>query len=134
MEGEFTFSIYDKSLNFDEISHMLSTVPSNITRNGELLAKLNNRQAPFDSWHITEKFSENVAPEEALALLVQKLLPYREQISKLKQQYETVRLNAYLRSDYGQMGMDFPPETVRALGELGLGLSVHILSFGGVEA
>ncbi|MHA6530806.1 DUF4279 domain-containing protein [Paenibacillus sp. BAC0078] len=133
MRGEFSFSIYADSLDFEEISAMLSSAPSRIIKKGQIVAQASQRKVPFDSWHLKEKFLEDTAPEAALTRLLDKLLPYREEISKLQQKYERVNLNAYLRSEYGQMGIDLPLETVRALGELGLGLSVHILSFGGVE-
>ncbi|WP_249899683.1 DUF4279 domain-containing protein [Paenibacillus sp. PK3_47] len=140
MNGNFTLSIYDDTLDFAEISRLLHTSPSSVTRKGEVLAKRTNLTAPSDSWHLQTSFGEDDEsheshdPEASLLLLLHKLRTCSEQIEYLQRKYKTVRLNAYLRSDFAQMGLDLSVETVQMISRLGLGLGIHILSYGGVES
>ncbi|WP_310829388.1 DUF4279 domain-containing protein [Paenibacillus pedocola] len=132
MTGSFSFSIYDDSLDFGEISTLLHTPPSSVIKKGEKL-KRGSTVAPYDSWHLQEKFQGDGVDEAALVLLLQKLTPFQKEIAYLQQKYQNVILNTYLQSNFGQVGFNLSAETIRQLSLTGLEMGIHILSYGGVE-
>ncbi|MCM3133747.1 DUF4279 domain-containing protein [Paenibacillus polysaccharolyticus] len=132
MKGKFTFLIRDEVLDFDDISERLRMKPESITRRGQSIKKGGELQAPYDIWSFDVLITKGAEPEEALNNLLDKLNQNCKQINSLIKQYKEVNISGYLRSDYGQMGLEISHVTMKKMVGLGLGLEIHILSYGGV--
>ncbi len=70
---------------------------------------------------------------KGLLLLLDNILPYSDYLKKARNKYNSVGLNCYLRSDFGQVGFQLSDEAICKLAKLGLCLDFHILSFGAVK-
>ena len=70
---------------------------------------------------------------KGLSLLLDNILPYSDYLKKARNKYNSVGLNCYLRSDFGQVGFQLSDEAICKLAKLGLCLDFHILSFGAVK-
>ncbi|MFF2016567.1 DUF4279 domain-containing protein [Paenibacillus sp. NPDC058177] len=134
MKGRFSFIVRDEALDFDDISRKLKIRPTSITKKGEFIRKKMGIQAPYDIWLFEVIITEELEPEEALDELLNKLTPNFKEINELIWIYTEVNINCYLRSDYGQMGLELSIELIKKLAYLGVGLNIHILSFGGVKS
>ncbi|MBY0204432.1 DUF4279 domain-containing protein [Paenibacillus cucumis (ex Kampfer et al. 2016)] len=132
MKGKFTFVIRDEVLDFADISERLRMKPALITRRGHPISKRTKLQAPYDIWSFDVLITKGTEPEEALNNLLNKLTPNCKQMNSFIKQYKEVKISGYLRSDYGQMGLEISHATMKKMVGLGLGLEIHILSYGGV--
>lgn len=133
MNGSCSFTIRNEALDFDYITKRLAFKPNSILKKGQAIRKEAVTQAPFDIWRYEVIISEEVEPEEALQLLLNDLTPNFKEINELTSLYKDVGIDCYLRSGYGQMGLQLTTEMMKKISILGLGLNIHILSFGGVE-
>lgn len=133
ISGSFVLSIKDKKLNFKDIEGNLPIKPTKIIRKGQMIGKTKNNEAPYDIWsyEVTIEDSENVFNE--LSTLLEDLLPYSEYIKEVSSNFESITINCYLRSNYGQIGFQMNNEIILKLGQIGVSLDFHILSFGAVK-
>ncbi|WP_191089480.1 DUF4279 domain-containing protein [Paenibacillus spiritus] len=129
MKGEFSFVTVDDSINFDEMSKDINLVPSRVIRKGEMVG-YTKQKAPFDVWSFSIKFDKGEDISSTLEQLLQLLISRSEAIKALSKQYKQVRIDLYLRSEYGQLGIEFTKESFDKLAQLGIGMDIHILSFG----
>lgn len=133
MNGSCSFIIRNETIDFDDITRRLAIRPTSIQKKGQAIKKGAVSQAPFDIWRYEVIISEHVEPEEAFELLLNDLTSNFKEINELTGLYKDVGIDCYLRSDYGQMGLQLTTEMMKKISILGLGLNIHILSFGGVE-
>ncbi|MEK3685849.1 DUF4279 domain-containing protein [Paenibacillus sp. FSL R10-2736] len=133
MNGSCSFIIRNEALDFDYITRRLAIRPTSILKKGQDIRKGAVTQAPFDIWRYDVIISEEFEPDEALQLLLNDLTPNFKEINELTGLYKDVGIDCYLRSDYGQMGLQLTTEMIKEISILGLGVNIHILSFGGVE-
>ncbi|MBU2703794.1 hypothetical protein Ga0466249_004944 [Sporomusaceae bacterium BoRhaA] len=131
ISGGFTMRISDLNLDFSKLEQNIGICPTKIIKKGQLIGKLKNIEAPYDIWSYERKITnEDVFAE--LTNLLNDLFPYFDYIREIRNVYE-VTLNCYLRSDYAQMGLEITSDVITLIEKFGLGISFHILSFGGVE-
>jgi hypothetical protein len=133
MKGSFSFIVRDKNLDFEYISENLTIIPTSIIKKGQFIRKGGSTQAPYDVWQFEIIISQQTEPEDALEHLLKKLTPHFGIINELIETYKEVIINCYLRSEYGQMGLRLSNKMMKKIALLGIGLDIHILSFGGVE-
>lgn len=131
-KGSFSLSITSENLNFQEIKEVLNIESSSTTKKGTIISKTTKQEAPFDIWRYEVKFNNDIELYNALGKLLVDLDAVNKQILMYTQRYE-VKLSCYLRSEYGQMGLEISPKFIDSIAKLGVGLDIHILSFGGVE-
>jgi hypothetical protein len=133
ISGSFVLSISDPTLDFKDIEDSFPIKPTKIIRKGQMIGKIKNIEAPYDIWsyEIAIANRENIFDE--LSLLLDDLLPYSRFIKEVSSKYESVTINCYLRSDYGQIGFRLSNEIIIKLEKVGLCLDFHILSFGAVD-
>lgn len=134
MKGSFSFIIRDEVLDFDEISGKLRITPTSTLKKGQFLREGVKTQAQHDMWVYEVRVSDFDEPENALEYLLEKLVPAIKEIHHFAGVYSQVTLSAYLRSEYGQMGLILPKELMDKIALLRTGLVIHILSFGRVES
>lgn len=133
MLGSCSFVIRDEILDFDEISGKLALLPTSITKKGQAIRQGIDIQAPYDIWRYEVVITEWTQPEEALDSLMNILSPKFKEVNELAGIYRGLGIDCYLRSEYGQMGLQLSNEIMKKISLLGVGLDIHILSFGGVE-
>ncbi|MVP00831.1 DUF4279 domain-containing protein [Paenibacillus lutrae] len=126
--GNCSLSISASNLNF-ELLNRLKVVPTTVVRRGQLITT--KSAAPYDIWILEVDVTEQISIDLALEKLIHPLRKAKQELNFIKNQYE-VTLNCYLRSDYGQLGIQISPAVIQLIGELELGLNFHILSYSGV--
>ncbi|WNS45872.1 DUF4279 domain-containing protein [Paenibacillus sp. MMS20-IR301] len=125
--------IRDTTLDFDDINRKLEIGPTLIQKNGTAIREGGKTKAPLDSWRFEITITEETKSEEVIKLLLDSLTPNAKGINELMDTYMDVGIECYLRSEYGQMGLQLSTETIKKIAFLGVRLDIHILSFGGVE-
>lgn len=133
IKGEFVFTVSDVSVDFNSIEKILTVEPIKIIKRGQLIGKLKNIEAPLDIYSIERKFFAKEDIFKQLLILLDDLLPYHEFIKELAKRYNSVAINCYIRSEYGQIGFEMSNEIIVKLGIIGIAINFNILSFGGVE-
>ncbi|MEK4853296.1 DUF4279 domain-containing protein [Paenibacillus sp. FSL H7-0756] len=133
MKGSFSFIVRGDNLDFDGISTKLHLSPTSTIRKGQPVRIGGSSIAHYDIWKLEIELSEQSEPEDILELLLQQLTPNLKTITEMIDEYDEVRINCFMRSDYGQMGFALSNEMLTKLTVLGVGMAFHILSFGMVE-
>ena len=133
ISGSFALSISDLNLDFNDIEAYLPIKPAKIIRRGQMVGKLKNIEAPYDIWVYEVLIADEKDIFKGLSLLLDNILPYSDYLKKARNKYNSVGLNCYLRSDFGQVGFQLRDEEIFKLADLGLCLDFHILSFGAVR-
>ncbi len=133
ISGSFALSISDLNLDFNDIEAYLPIKHAKIIRRGQMVGKLKNIEAPYDMWLYEVLLADEGDIFKGLLLLLDNILPYSDYLKKARNKYNSVGLNCYLRSDFGQVGFQLSDEAICKLAKLGLCLDFHILSFGAVK-
>ncbi|QVK19277.1 DUF4279 domain-containing protein [Mycoplasmatota bacterium] len=130
ISGSFVFSIKDKKLNFKDIEDNLHIEPTKIIKNGQMVGKLKNYEAPYDIWSFEINIIDYKNIFNDLLNLLELLNPYSEYIKEISFDNKNVTIDCYLRSNYGQIGFQMNNKIFKKLVDLGLSLNFHILSYG----
>lgn len=125
------FVISDYDLKFEEINKNIKVNPTKIIHKGQEITA--NKLAPYDIWSHEIKKSKDTSITDSIYTLLYQIAPYSSYIKKISTQYREVVINCYIRSDMGQLGFEISREVIEKLNEIGIGLNLHILSFGFAE-
>jgi hypothetical protein len=133
IRGSFVFLIGDPSLDFEDIEKNLPIIPTDIVKKGDLRKLRKNHKNPYDIWKYEIKIRDRENIFDDLLELLELLTPYSEYIKRISGIYKRVVINCYLRTEYGQIGLEMYNELFHKLADLGLQLDFHILSYGYVK-
>lgn len=131
VNGDLVFSVVDSELNLSDIEDILPLRPSKIIVKGQKITEKFISERNIFSYTNNIKSYEDI--QVVLTCFLDNLISYHEQVKSMINQYEEVKVDFYLRSDYGQMGFVLDSTHIKKLATLGLNFNVHILSFGYVE-
>ena len=120
----------DDDLDFTRLSDEIDLKPTKVIYKGQQIVK--GKIATNNIWRYEIKVGKE-NDISGLLILLDKLLPYSENIKLYTTKYSEVSINCYIRSDMSQIGFVLTPEMINKLDKLNLELNFHILSFGFAE-
>ena len=127
--GEVVFSIADEKpivVDFGE-----EVLPTKIVNKGKLVAL--GRRAPKNKWNYEIEYNGETEFLESLEKLLAVLCKRKDYISQLTQLYEEVSINAYIRSDWGQISYSLQSKLMKELASLDCAVNFDVLSYGMVR-
>lgn len=122
--------IYGDVIDFDEISKKLSLTPTKIIEKNQVI--VGERIADKSIWSYKISANEGEDLEIILRQLVEIVYLKKNVILQISEEYE-IRINCYVRSEFGQIGFSISPDIMSILSEINVEIDFHILSYGMVE-
>ena len=131
IEGEIVFSVRDTKKEIKSIDEKMILKPTELIDIGELITR--RIKSSTNSWIYKVRFDGYYDFIEKIIEFSETLFTRKDEIEELKNNYEVVDINLYIRSEEGQMGYEIPYKALERISELKIDLSFHILSFGMVS-
>ena len=128
-DGEIRISISDSNDIDENVNKKIGLEPTVIIKKGEHCTS--NQKATHNIWSYELKFCDtNFSLNlESFTLHLSK---FSDNIKNLVIDYESVEINIYIRTLYGQFGFSILNKELNKLSLIGLDVGFHILSYGEV--
>lgn len=129
--GYCSLIISGDNLDLDLIEKTLKITASEKIKKGEVFnSVIGESQSDFISFD--EKMNGKYNPDKTLMALLDKLADSEEFLKKLNQK-ACIYIKCFVQSDYAQIYYTLSAITLKKIAQLGIGLDISILSWGGVK-
>jgi len=121
------FRITGEYLNLDEISSYFSIVPETILKKGEKkITRLGEVTYKEDCWMESYELKEDDDLDESISHFIDRFNRFNKDQELFKS--ANINLNVVFYPEGRYLNIDFSPEVIKKLDELGIGLSLSVSS------
>lgn len=129
--GYCSLIITGDNLDLDLIEDTLNIKASEKQKKGEIFNSIIG-EVQYDFIRFDEKMYGKYNPNETLIILLNKLIENKNFLKDLSKK-ACIYIKCYVQSDYAQVNYMLSPNALNKIAQLGLGLQISILSWGGVK-
>lgn len=129
--GYCSLIITGDKLNLDLIEDTLNITASEKQKKGEIFNKIIGK-VQYDFIRFNEKTNGKYNPNETLMTLLNKLIANEEFLKDLSKN-ACIYIKCYVQSDYAQVNYMLSANTLNKIAQLGIGLEISIVSWGGIK-
>lgn len=129
--GYCSLILKGNKLDLDLIEETLNISSSEKHKKGEIFNSIIG-EVQYDFIRFNEKMDGKYNPNETLIRLLNKLIENEEFLKELSKK-ACIYITCYVQSDYAQVNYMLSADTLKKIAQLGIGLEISILSWGGVK-